>query len=303
MLTTMKNSVKVIMTIFLSSHVEAVSTTRTYLRNNRLLEEKSSCNVDVQFGECPKPIPIDNGCQNPFQVVTFRYNGGDCMQSNNFLQRHEFTCDDMIGGPPTSSVQDGSVTPVTNYIVVTSRSGNETYFAGNVSVGDEYTLNADEKYSVLIGDMTISIYETQEGNLLQKTNLLLDCTNQLFLFDSFGASQVVYWKENDGREVQIPDHTQIGNIAVTVNNPDDSSIIRLVEMTLIGNMQNEPVDYTPEVQDVILQQQQAITLNDFQFQYEYGVNRTRYTFFTTIIAENLDGSEQCNDYAVLECVL
>merc|ERR1712086_230130 len=210
---------------------------------------------------------------------------------------------DMNGGPPTSSVEDGSVTPATNYIVVTSRSGNETYFAGNVSVGDEYTLNADEEYSVLMGGMTISIYETQEGNLLQKTNLLLDCTNQLFLFDSFGASQVVYWKENDGREVQIPDNTQIGNIAVTVNNPDDSSIIRLVEMTLIGNMQNEPVDYTPEVQDVILQQQQAITLNDFQFQYKYGVNRTRYTFFTTIIAESLNGSEQCNDYAVLKCVL
>lgn len=305
MLVTKEKCTQFIATLFLLSNVASVWANRSHLRNNRLLEEKSSCNVDVQFGECPipDPISIDNGCFNPFQVVTLRYNGGECIQSNNSLQRHEFTCDDMNGGPPALSSSSSSSSTTTNYIVVTSRNGNETYFAGNVSIGDEYTLNADEKYPVLIGEMTISVYDTLGGNMLQKTNLLLDCTNQLFLFDEFGSSQVNHWKEIDGREVQAPDYTRIGSIAVTVNNSGDSSVIRLVEMSLLGNMQDDPVNYTPEVKDIILQPQETISLKNFNFQYEYGLGRTSYTLFTTIIGESLDGSEQCNNYAMIECIL
>jgi hypothetical protein len=153
--------------------------------------------------------------------------------------------------------------------------------------------------------MTISIYETQGGKMLQKTNLLLDGTNELFLFDKFGASQVLYWKEIDGREVEAPDISRTARITVSVNNPDDTSTIRLVEMSLLTNVQAEPVDYTPEIEEVILQPHQIISLNDYELQYNYGdgTGRTRYTFFTTIIAESLDGSEQCNNYAVLECTL
>merc|ERR1712048_95780 len=153
--------------------------------------------------------------------------------------------------------------------------------------------------------MTISVYNTQGGNMLQKTNLLLDCTNELFLFDRFGASQVTSWKEIDGREVNVSDPTtRTASITVTVNNLDDSSSMRLVEMTLLGNMQEEAVDYTPQVKDVVLAPQQSLSLNDFEFQYETGNGiRTRYTFFTTVVAESVDGSEECSDYTMLECVL
>jgi hypothetical protein len=300
MFKTMEVIGSVYLAVFVLCNIVLVSATRSNLRNSRLLDEQSSCNVTVEFGECPAPEPvaIDNGCENPFQVITLRYNGGDCMQSHNLLERHEFTCDDTNGGPPTSSS-----TP--NYITVTSRSGNETYFEGNVSIGDEYTLNADEEYSVLIGEMTISVYDTKGGNMLQKTNLLLDCTNELFLFDRFGASQVTSWKEINGREVKLPDPTtRTASIAVTVNNPDDSSSMRLVEMTLLGNMQEEAVDYTPEIKDVLLVPQQTLSLNPYQFQYKSGNgNRNRYTLFTTVVAESSNGSEECSDSAMLECVL
>lgn len=337
-------------------------------KNTRLLEvtvdttESSlpSCNIDISFGECPipEPIAIDNGCDNPFQVVTFRYNGGNCAQSENLLQRHDFTCDDYninddsssqlntvlttltneavpskrtgnrlgassassssaAAAPTVSTTQSSrstssqstqpTPTTTTNYITVTSRSGNETYFAGTVAVGEEYTLNAREEYPVLMGDMTITIYENEEGGtMLQQTHLLLDCTNPLFLFDKFGANQVTYWKEiTTGREVSVPDFTQTGSIPITVTNPSSSSsTTRLVEMSLLSNIHDDSIDYTSEVTNAaILQPGQSLSLSDFVFDYEYGT-RTRYTLFTTVIGNSTDGkNQQCHDSAVIECIL
>jgi len=272
----------------------------------------SSCTVGVQFSECPIPEPLElnNDCIDPFQTMTFRYTGGDCSQSDNLLDRHDFTCVDLMTMNneflPTYTSSTGS-SQNSRYITVTSRSGSETYFAGNVSVGQEYTLNSDNQYPVLAGEMTITVYDSPGGIVLQRTELLMDCTHPLFLFDRFGSSQVTAWKEISGREVHsIPDTKRTGRVAVTINNPVDdgnNTPIRLVEMVLLSNLLDEPVNYTSQVQTVTLQPSEAtLSLDEFEFEYDL-LSRTRYTFFTTIIAESLDGTTQCNSAAHLECIL
>merc|ERR1712107_483613 len=55
--------------------------------------------------------------------------------------------------------------------------------------------------------------------------------------------------------------------------------MRLVETTLLGNMQEEAVDYTPEVNDVLLAPHQSLSLNDFEFKNKSGDGiRTRHLF-------------------------
>jgi hypothetical protein len=271
-------------------------------RDLQVVDDEDACNVNVRL-KCPifVPITLDNGCIDPFQVVHFRYNGGDCSQSDNLETRQEFACTDIIdnGGPPVSTAEEYE-----SYIVVNSRSSEEIYFSGSVAVGEEYTLNANEQYSVLNGEMTITIFDTEGGNIIQTTDLLLDCSNPLFLFDKFGSSQVTAWKETSGREVSSQfEMNRTGTIGVAVNNFDSDEPIRLVEMTLLSNSQDMPIEYTSKVQDEVLFPGSELQLPGYKFNYDL-TTRTRYTFYTTIIAKvNGDKTKQCNGHHFIECIL
>jgi hypothetical protein len=307
MLTIMKSTTMVMALCYMYATTAVyVSAKESSLRGGRDLQvvSEDACNVNIEL-TCPTAVPIslDNDCKGPFQVMHFRYNGGDCSQSDNLEARQEFTCMDTTNNNTT--LQDA----LESYIIVTSRSGNETYFSGPVAVGEKYTLNAIEEYSVLNGEMTITIFDSKGGDILQTTDLLLDCTNPLFLFDKFGSSQVTAWKETSGREVSPPETKRTGTIGVVVNNFDSDIPIRLVEMSLLSNIQDMPIGYTSEVQGQVLFPGSELQLHGYKFNYDL-TTRTRYTFFTTIIAEPLvdvdvDGDEtkQCNGYHFIECIL
>ena len=307
MLTMMKSTTMIMAVCYMYATAVFVSAKESSLRGGRDMQvvvDEDACSVNVEL-TCPIPVPIaiDNGCIDPFQVVHFRYNGGDCSQSDNLETRQDFTCTDSIdneGLDLTNSTAEGNE----SYIVVTSRSSEEIYFSGSVAVGEEYILNANEQYSVLNGEMTITIFDSEGGDILQTTDLLLDCTNPLFLFDKFGSNQVTAWKETSGREVSPPELNRTGTIGVVVNNFDSDKPIRLVEMTLLSNIQDMPIEYTSEVQGQVLQPGSEFQLSGYEFNYDL-TTRTRYTFFTTIIAEPLDGDEtkQCNGHHFIECIL
>mmetsp|Transcript_44131 Transcript_44131/g.49453 ORF Transcript_44131/g.49453 Transcript_44131/m.49453 type:complete len:328 (-) Transcript_44131:150-1133(-) len=327
MLTMKSTAIILVLYTMYSTSVVQVSAQKAHLRgratpsyfSSRLIFEENkidtttnACRVGVQL-RCPTPevLTMDNDCVDPFQVITFRYNSGDCHQSDTLHTRHDFTCTDV-----NSSSGEGPTLPPpaagsnSSYIVVTSNSGNETYFTGSVAVGEEYTVHANVGYDTqLSANLTITIFETKGGNSIQTTEVRrLDCTNPVFLFDKFGASQVTAWKEISGRVVTTPDDTiRVGNIALTVENPGTAPI-QLVEMTLLSNSEDTPItDYTSEVQDTILQPTDELSLTNYQFEYDLATVPTRYIFFTTIIAEQLaDGdttNRQCNSFHTIECLL
>jgi len=293
--------------------------TPSYLYSRLIFEEKkidtftNDCSVGVTLScpTTPEVMTLDNDCFDPFQVITFRYNSGDCHQSENLQNRHDFTCTDLntssSGGGPILPSSAGSSN--SSYIVVTSHSGNETYFTGSVAVGEEYTVNANEGDDQLIADLNITIFETEGGNGIQTTALRLDCTNPLFLFDRFGASQVTAWKEISGRVVTAPDDTtRMGTIALTVNNPGTAPI-QLVEMTLLSNIEDTPITYyTSEVNETVLQPNDELSLTNYPFEYDLAT-RTRYLFFATIFAQHLaegdnnTNNTHCNSFHTIECLL
>lgn len=270
-------------------------------------EPSPSCSINVNLTGCPKDplVRLDNNCEDGFKVMTFKYDGLDCNSSNDLKTRHNFTCADTNGGPPTP---EGSQ----SYIVATSKEGNDIYFSGHVAVGNKFVLNANEQFDMLSADMIISIYSFNahggssptESKLLQRLDLHLSCSVDLFLLDRFGASQVQEWIEiSDRRVASIPVEPVIGTIGVTLDTFNSENPVRLLEMAFLTNRQDQPVDYTSKVADIILQPESTLELPSFYFEPEKAYYANRFTFFTTIIGESIDGKGMCNNFDNIECIV
>lgn len=258
----------------------------------------STCVIDISLTGCPRyNSTLDNNCDGRPQVITFRYNGGDCSQSDNLQPRQKFSCTDENGGPP---IAKGSP----SYITAVPTGGDDIYFAGLVAIGEKYTLNANKEFDKLSADMTIQIFDFEGGNLLEQVDVHLSCSQPLFLFDKFGANQVTEWIETSGRIVSDKQSdVKTGTIEVKLDTASDIvKPVRLLEMTVLTNTQDEPIDYTPQVAGVVLEPGATIELDGFGIDIEL-TERTRYTFFTTLIGETLDGSNECNGFDFLECTI
>jgi len=257
----------------------------------------STCIIDVALAGCPEPdLELNQNCEGRPQVITFRYLGGDCSQSDNFQPRQKFTCEDFGGGPPTAQGAG-------SYIVATKKGGGDVYFEGAVPVGEKYTLNADKSFDKLSADMTLQIFSSQGGTLLQSTDVHLSCSQALFLFDKFGASQVTEWIEQDGRVVTDQQlNVPSGELVVQLDTLPDTKPVRLKEMQVIASTSETPFDYTAQVAGVVLQPGVPLELPPFEIDIELG-RRVEYVFFTTITGETLDGTNECNGNSFLSCIV
>ena len=261
-------------------------------------EPSSSCIIDVALSGCPQyNNTLDNKCQGRPRAITFRYNGGGCAQSDNLQPRLKFACIDANGGPPVSQ-------GIENYITVFPTNGGNAYFAGKVAIGEKYTLNGDFRFDRLAADMTVQVFDRRGGNLLQQVDMHLSCSQPLFLFDKFGSGQVTEWIEVDGRTVSDKQlDVPTGKIEVQLDTASGlDKPVRLLEMTVLTNTLDDPVDYTSQVAGIILEPGVVLELDGFGIDIEL-TERTRYTFFTTLVGETLDGTARCNGFDFLECTI
>ena len=241
-------------------------------------------------------ISLDNDCQGRPQVITFKYTGGDCAQSQNYQSRQKFLCSPAIG--PSAPTTVGTV----NYIEAVPRGGGDFYFAGNVAVGEAYTLNENLEFDKLSADMTITIFESQGGAVLQVVEVHLSCSQALFLFDKFGAHQVVKWIETDGRVVEAQATVTTENFEIKLESSGVTKPVRLLEMQVLTNAQEAPIDYTDDIKGIILKPGDAIQLPGFPIDIDL-TQRIKYSFFTTIIGETEDGTNMCNGNDFHECTV
>jgi len=138
----------------------------------------------------PVTVVGDNDCQGPVKEITYRFMGGSCDETDTVMSRDLFSCEDHIG-----AYAGGTST----YYIEASGSGDSLYFAGDVQVGLEYTLNQDGAFDSL-GSATIKVYLDED--LLQTVTINdMTCNSPLFLFDTFGGSQITKWTETSGRVV------------------------------------------------------------------------------------------------------
>jgi hypothetical protein len=140
------------------------------------------------------------------------------------------------------------------------------------------------------------------ANIMQTIFVHLSCSQPLFLKDRFGSSQVVEWIEADGRTVSCFVQTETGSLTLSLNTTgvDGANAVRLLEMNVISNTEGF-INVTDEVNGVILTSGEVLELSPINVTLDL-TTRQRYTFFTTVVGETLDGSTECNGFDFHECV-
>jgi hypothetical protein len=270
------------------------------------------CIIDVEMMGCFNfSLPFGNSCMGRPVSIMFRYNGGSCAQSDNLQDRQKFDCFDVepseggVGPPPTTGGTRA-------YIVATTLGGADVYFEGFVDVGETYSLNEDLEYAKLSADMNITVYDpmgsedpatiVQYGNTMQTMFLHLSCSQPLYLFDRFGAQQVVEWMEDDGRVVSAFIDVPVGemlSLSLNATGISGQDSVRLLEMNILSNTDGF-INKTDEINGVILTEGEVLELEPINITVDL-TRRTRYTFFTTVVGETLDGSAECNGFDFHEC--
>jgi hypothetical protein len=176
----------------------------------------TACDLDILINpNCPSlPCEWDICQQHPFRLE-FIYKGGDC--DNSEFRRcsgdnpdyctcekeviaeadwpNELTCEDFNGGPP-GTTQVGA----TSWIRATPAGLDDIYFEGAVKIGS--TFNATTTAAEVEGNIDIFVYEYDEvndgpGALLQQVLFHSSCSQELFLADNFGSSQLIEFESSD----------------------------------------------------------------------------------------------------------
>jgi hypothetical protein len=273
----------------------------------------TACIIDVAIDGCFNfTPPFDNNCQGRPVSLTFRYNGGDCSQSNNLQDRQKFDCFDLE--PPTGSGPPPTIAGEEAYVLATTFGGNDIYFEGFVPIGETFTLNEDQLYDKLAADMNITFYDPKGStdpatilvaeNIMQTMFVHLSCSQPLYLLDRFGAAQVTEWTEDSGRVVTTAIETTTGDLILSLNTTGidgGEGAVVLTEMNIISNTEGF-INKTDEVAGTILEPGDVILLAPINVTLDLS-KRTRYTFFTTVVGTSLDGSVECNGFDFHECIV
>jgi hypothetical protein len=233
--------------------------------------------------------------------MTFRYTPGDCSQSFNIQPSDKFSCTDLNEGPPT---EEG----VESYIVAFRLGGGDSFFEGFVTTGELWTLRTENGDKVS-ADMNITVYDPrgstdpneikQPANMLQTVNYHSSCSRNLFLKDRFGNNQIVEWTSETIGLVTCFIET---GLEISVEIPIDSQgtrTIELKEFTTLHNYEPFVFNRTDEANGVILGPGDSFTPTPFQIDIDLTV-RKRYTFFTTIVGQDVNTGQECNGDDFLE---
>jgi len=258
----------------------------------------SECIIGIELSGCPEPMTsLDNNCEGRPQTITFKYLGGGCSQSQNFQSRQKFLCTDGPVPPPTT---EGTI----SYIEAYPKGGGDLYFVGEVGVGSLFTLNESKEFDKLSADMTIDIYSGVGGSILQSINVHLSCSQALFLFDKFGAAQVVQWVETDGRVVAaVAENVSTGFIEVKVE-PKVETPVRLLELSILTNSRDEAINYSSNINGLVVNPGEQVSLDLPPVEIKIDLSaRITYNFFATIVGETLDGGFPCNGNDFHECTV
>ena len=195
------------------------------------IEFKSKCSIPSNGHDCAAIPPTVTQCSGRPLKMWMLYTGGNCDMSFNVQEPKLFECFDIDKGPP---VEEGT----RSFIVVTSLDGDIVYHRGWVKVGDQYELfDGGEKFEA---NQNITIYGSRRlgySTMLQTLRYHSSCSQNLFLKDRFGASQLVVWQNEDQGVVTCFANASFTfrlTIPFEVSTEDRVSLTSLVSITSFG---------------------------------------------------------------------
>ena len=169
------------------------------------------------------------------------FNGGDCSQSFNIQEADKFDCEDRNGGPALSGQY---------YIHVAPRKdpSGDVYFSGLANVGDVFPMCpgfpscSGARFEA---DSTVWVFPTNVAsdpnfnpitnpNYVQLVNYHTSCSQNLFLKDKYGSTQLVIFF-NDSQGLVSCFITATFSITLTNEGASSADEIILFTNTVNGN--------------------------------------------------------------------
>jgi hypothetical protein len=138
--------------------------------------------ANVNATTCKQLPPLVTIWEQHATWMQFKYYEGDCEQSAN-MQTEKFFCEDFAPIPQDLEAEI--------YLMATAKDDLSTiFFAGNHKLNDLYNM-MDPSGNRLPADMNLTVYELQGVTLLQHVQYHSSCSQNLFLKDRYGVSQLV----------------------------------------------------------------------------------------------------------------
>jgi len=293
---------------------------------NFVYEDDDTCEVDVEFTmDCAQSGFLFNiACESPLQIVTFRYNGGNCSQTDGFIfSDFASACEDSNRGPPTD-------VGAPSFIIAESLGDDDrsVYFAGQVAVGETFTLNANKVFDRLSDVVIIRILRSQGGTVLQSLIFDASCLvtssegtfeGNLFPFvrigENFGATTAIEFTEASGKVVQsmrkkvaLIEDVAIGHdgklrgtfdITMKITSRCDRPVI-LNDMIVIINLQEDPIDnYKSRIHGKRLEPGAMLELPGYPITFPE--KKAEYVFLVSLLYDSIIYEGSSGDFA--ECSL
>ena len=203
-------------------------------------------------GECDAIIPIITRCDSRATFMEMLFNGGDCSQSFNIQEADKFDCEDRNGGPALSGQY---------YIHVAPRKdpSGDVYFSGLANVGDVFPMCpgfpscSGDRFEA---DSTVWVFPTDVAsdpnfdpvtnpNYVQLVNYHTSCSQNLFLKDKFGSTQlVIFFNDEQG----LVSCFLTATFSITLTNEGESSADEIILFT--NTVNGNTTDLTSAVNEI-----------------------------------------------------
>jgi hypothetical protein len=231
-----------------------------------------------RFEDCDSINIAPAECTEFVYVLTFRFNGGDCLQSNNIQDPRIYQCEDYFGGPPTQEEIGAE-----SYLIITDIKGQGiNYYNGPILVGDIFNITNILPNSVIVANVNATFYDGEPSaeNLRQTMVIHTSCSQVTFLKDRYGALELIgFGNPSQGYLtciVPVSFNFFIQNTAVGFN-----AVIQT--LTSISNFDppNDFLNFTPIVAGTTLGPGDSLPVISQPIDIDLSV-RKRYTVFTTV---------------------
>ena len=239
-------------------------------------------------GDCNGILPIITRCDERATFMEMLFNGGNCDQSFNIQGSDKFDCTDAGGGPAEQGMYWIHVAPAKDL-------AGTTYFSGPVEAGNVFPMCpgypecTGERFEA---DTTIFIFPedpgnnpTTKGTWAQLINFHSSCSQNLFLKDKYGSTQlVIFFNGSQG----LVSCFITASFAITLTNEGLSNADRLVSFT--NTINGNTTDLTDSVLAVESGQTVVVTtqiLIDMTVRQSYEV--------TTMIIGATSRGQECSD--------
>ena len=238
-----------------------------------------------RFEGCDSINILPAECTEFVNLFTFRFNGGDCLQSYNIQDPSVYACEDYFGGPPTQEEIGAE-----SYLVITDTKGQGiNYYHGPIFVGDTFNITNILPNSVIIANVNASFYEKEVGpqNLRQTLAIPTSCKQITFLKDRYGALELIGFR-NPSQGYRTCIVPVSFNFAIQNTAQGFNAVLQTLTSVTNFDPPNELLNFTAEVAGITIGPGESLPFSSHSINIDLSVRKS-YTVFTTVQEVSPDG--------------